>query len=130
MSANGQVVHVNDKPAFLDVVSEVKVHECLKRRWRAAKSKKHHHWFKQSKRRDEGGLPFITLLDSNFIISPSYVELGKERELAKIVDEVGDKGQGVCVLYSMFIEISVVLDWSKLSVFLFDEEERGGLWRL
>ena len=92
MSANGQVVHVNDKPAFPDVVSKVEVHKCLKHRWRATKSEKHHHWFKQSKRCDEGSLPFITLLNSNVIISPSYVKLGKEGELAKIVNEVGDKG--------------------------------------
>ena len=92
MSANGQVVHVNDKPSFLDVVSEVKVHKCLKCQWGATKSEKHHRWFEQSKRRNEGSLPLITLLDSNVIIPPSYVKLGKERELAKIVDEVGDKG--------------------------------------
>ena len=91
MSANGQVVHVNDKPSLSDVVSEVKVHKCLKRWWGATKSKKHHRWFEQSKRCDEGSLPLITLLDSNVIIPPLYVELGKERKLAKIVDEVGDK---------------------------------------
>ena len=92
MSANGQVIHVNDKPAFPDVVSKVEVHKCLKRRWRATKSEKHHHWLEQSKRCDEGSFPFITLLDSNVIISPPYVELGKEGELAKIVDKVRDKG--------------------------------------
>ena len=92
MSANGQVVHVNDKPSFSDVVSEVEVHKCLKRRWGATKSEKHHHWFEQSKRCDEGSLPLITLLDSDVIIPPPYVKLGKERELAKIVDKVGDKG--------------------------------------
>ena len=92
MSTNGQVVHVDDKPTLSDVVSEVEVHKCLKCQRRATKSEKHHCWFEQSKRRDEGSLPFITLLDSNVIISPSYVELGKERELAKVINEVRDKG--------------------------------------
>ena len=92
MSANGQIVHVNDKPSFSDVVSEVKVHKCLKRRWGATKSKKHRRWFKQSKRCDEGSLPLITLLDSNVIIPPPYVKLGEERELVEIVDEVRNKG--------------------------------------
>ena len=92
MGANGQVVHVNDKPSFSDVVSEVEVHKCLKHRWRAAKSEKHHRWFEQSKRRDEGSLPFITLLDLNVIIPPPYVKFGKERKLVEIVDKVGDKG--------------------------------------
>ena len=92
MSANGQVIHVNDKPSFSDIVGEIEVHKCLKCQWGATKSEKHHCWFEQSKRRDEGSLPFITLLDLNVIISPSYVKLGKERELAKVIDEVGDKG--------------------------------------
>ena len=92
MSANGQVVHVNDKPSFSDVISKVKVHECLKRWWRATKSEKHHCWFKQSKGCDESSLPLITLLDLNVIIPPSYIKLGKERKLAKVVNEVGNKG--------------------------------------
>ena len=92
MSADGQVVHVDDKPTLLDVVSKVEVHKSLERRRRATKSKKHHCGFEQSKRCDEGSLPFITFLDSNVIISSSYVELGKERELAKVINEVGDKG--------------------------------------
>ena len=92
MSANGQVIHVDDKPTFPDVVSKVEVHKCLKHWWRATKSEKHHCWFEQSKRCDEGSLPFITLLDLNVIISPLYVELGKERELAKVINEVRDKG--------------------------------------
>ena len=82
----------NDEPAFPDVVGKIKVHKCLKCQQRATKSKEHHCWFEQSKRRDEGSLPLVTLLDSNVIIPPSHVKFGKERELAKIVDEVGDKG--------------------------------------
>ena len=128
MSTNGQVVHVDDEPSFPNVVSKVKVHECLKSRQRATKAEEHHRWFEQSKRCDEGSLPFITLLNLNVIISPPYIELGKERELAKVVDEIGDEGQGVCVLYCMFIEISVVLNWSKLSILLFDKKEERGLW--
>ena len=45
----------------------------------------------------------------------------------EVVDEIGDQRQGVCVLYGMFVEIAVVLDRSKFSVLLFDEEKRGGL---
>ena len=92
MSANGQIIHVNDKPSFLNVVGKVKVHKRLERRWGAAKSKEHHCWFEQSKRRDESSLPLITFFDSNVVISPSYIKLSKEGELVKVVDEVGDKG--------------------------------------
>ena len=92
MSTNGQVVHINDKPSCSDVVSEVEVHKCLECRWGAAKPEKHYCWFEQSKRCDEGSLPLITLFDSNVIISPSYIKLGEERELAEIVNEVRNKG--------------------------------------
>ena len=92
MSTNGQVVHVNDKPSCSDVVSEVEVHKHLECWWGAAKSEKHHRWFEQSKRCDKGSLPLVTLFISNVIISPSYVKLGEERELAEIVDEVRNKG--------------------------------------
>ena len=92
MSANGQVIHVNDEPSFPDVVGKVKVHKCLERRWGATESEKHHRWFKQSKRRDESSLPFITFFNSNVVISPSYIELSKEGELAKVVNEVRDEG--------------------------------------
>ena len=91
VSANGQIIHVNDKPSFLDVISKVKVHKRLERQWGAAKSKKHHCWFKQSKRHDESSFPLVTFFDSNVVISPSYVKLSKERELAKVVDKVRDE---------------------------------------
>ena len=92
MSTNGQIIHVNDKPSFPDIVSKVKVHKRLERWWRAAKSEKHHCWFKQSKRCDESSLPLVTFFDSNIVISSSDVKLSKERELSKVVDEVGDEG--------------------------------------
>ena len=38
--------------------------------------------------------------------------------------------EGVGVMGSVFIEILVVLAEAKFTVFLFDKEERGGLWRV
>ena len=60
----------------------------------------------------------------NVIISPSYVKFGKEGKLAEVVNEIGDKRQGVCVLYCMFVEIAVILDQSKFSV-LFLMKKKG-----
>ena len=128
MSANGEVVHVDDKPSFLDVVSEIEIHKCLECRWGTTESKKHYRWFEQPQRRNESSLPLIAFFDSNVVISPSYVEFGKEGKLVEIVDEIGDKRQGVCILYCMFVEIAIVLDQLKFSILLFDEEKGGGLW--
>ena len=92
VSADGKIVHVDNKPPFSDIVCEVEIHKCLEHRRRSTKSKKHHHWFKQSKRRDESRLPLVTFFDSNVVISPLYVKLSEESELAKVGDEVGDEG--------------------------------------
>ena len=92
VSANGQIIHVNDKPSFLDVISKVKVHKRLERQWGAAKSKKHHCWFEQSKGGDESSFPLVTFFNLNVVVSPLHVELSKEGELSKVIDEVGDEG--------------------------------------
>jgi hypothetical protein len=42
-------------------------------------------------------------------------------------DEFADKGERISVAYGPFIQPSIVLDWSQLSVFLFDEEEGSGI---
>ena len=127
MSTNGKVVHVDDKPSIPDVVGEIEIHKCLECRRGTTESKKHYRWFEQPQRGNESGLPLIALLNSDVVISPSYVEFGKEGKLAKVVDEVGDKRQGVCVLDCMFVKIAIVLDWPKFSILLFDEEKGGGL---
>ena len=127
MSTNGEVIHVDDKPSIPDVVGEIEIHKCLECRWGATESKKHHRWFEQPQRHNESSLPLITFFDSNVVIPPLYVEFGKEGKLAKVVDKVGDKRQGVCVLDCMFVKITIVLDWPKFSILLFDKEKRGGL---
>ena len=43
-------------------------------------------------------------------------------------DEFTDEREGVSVAYCPLVQLSVVLNRSKLSVFLFNEEERGSVW--
>jgi hypothetical protein len=40
-----------------------------------------------------------------------------------LVDEFGFEGKGVCISYGPLVDWSIILYWSKFSVFLFDEEE-------
>ena len=42
-------------------------------------------------------------------------------------DEFANEGERVSVAYGPFVQSSVVLDWSQSSVFLFNEEEGGGI---
>ena len=63
----------------------------------------------------------------NVVISPLYIKLCKVGKLAKIVDEIRDEEQWVCIFDSMLVEILIVLDWVEFTIFLFDEEKGGGL---
>ena len=92
VSTNCQVIHVDNKPSVADIVGKVKIHECLECWGRSTKPEKHYCWFEQPKRHDECSLPFISFLDLNIVVTPSYIKLGEERELSEVVDEVGDKG--------------------------------------
>ena len=127
VSADGKIVHVDNKPPFSDIVCEVEIHKCLEHRRRSTKSKKHHHWFKQSQGSDEGGFPLVALLNSNIVISPLYIELSEMGKLSEVGDEVGDKREGIHIFDGMFIEISVILDWLEFAILLFDKEEGRSL---
>ena len=76
---------------------------------------------------DEGGFPLVAFLDSDIVISPSYIKLGEDLGVFKFVDEVGNQGEGVCISDSMTIEISVVLARSETSILFLNKEERGSL---
>ena len=73
-----EVVHVNDEPSFRDHVPERIGHESLKGGGRIGHAKEHDSGFEESSMSDEGGFPLIALLDSNVVISPSYVKLSED----------------------------------------------------
>ena len=76
---------------------------------------------------DKGGLPLVSFLNSDIIVSPLYVKLGEDLGVFKFVNEVRNQGEGVCISNSVAIEISVVLARLEASILFFDEEERRGL---
>jgi len=91
-------------------------------------SKEHYSWFKQSFWRFEHGFPFISFFDSDVVVSPSYVEFGKEGSSLELLQDRFNQGEGVVVADHLFIQLLVILDGLELSVLLFDEEEWGGIW--
>ena len=79
---------------------------------------------------DEGGLPLVAIPDSDIVISPLHIKLGKDLGILKFVDEVRDQGKGVCILNGVAVEILVILTGSEASILFLDEEEGrclGGL---
>ena len=76
---------------------------------------------------DESGLPLVAFLDTDVVVSPSYIELGKDLGVLEFVDEVRDQREGVCVSDGVFIEVTIVLAGSESAVLFLDKEEGGCL---
>ena len=77
---------------------------------------------------NEGCLPLVAVLDSYIVVPPAYVKLGEDLSVSQFIYEVRDEGKGVGVTDGVFVDIMVVLAGANSTVFLFDEEEGGGLW--
>ena len=117
------VVHVDDKPSFRKIISEDVVHERLKHRRRIALAEEHHHRFIKPIRSSESGLPLISLLNPNIVVSPSDIQFRKVAGMFQCVDEIGDSWKGVSILDGVRIDISIVLAWMEHSILLQNKEE-------
>ena len=122
-----EVVHVNDEPSFCDHIPEGIRHKSLKSGGRVGHAEEHDGGFIESSVGDEGGFPLVTFLNSDIVISPSYIKLGEDLGVFKFVDEVGDQGEGVCISDSMAVEVSVILAGLEAFILFLNEEERGSL---
>jgi hypothetical protein len=76
---------------------------------------------------DESHFPFVPLLDPHVIVTPSDVKFREEGARAYFIDQLRDKWKGVAISDRPLVNSSVVLDRTELSIFLLDEEERGGI---
>ena len=69
------VVNVDGDLSGVDEVLEDVVHYRLECCRRVCQSKEHDCWLKQSSVHSEGRFPFVSLFDSDVVVSPLYVEL-------------------------------------------------------
>ena len=122
-----EVIHVNDEPSLCNHIPEGIRHESLKSGGRIGHAEEHDGRFIESSVGDEGGFPLVAFLNSDIVISPSYIKLGEDLGIFKFVNEVGNQGEGVCISDSMAVEVSVILARSEASILFLDEEERGSL---
>ena len=72
------VIDVDGDLPSIDKVSEDVVHYRLERRGRVCQSKEHDCWFEQSLVHSESHFPFISLFDSDVVVSPLYVQLRED----------------------------------------------------
>jgi hypothetical protein len=94
---------------------------------RVCETKEHYRRLKESFTGFEGGFPLISLFDADVVISPSYIEFGEQVVSSQVVDEVVNQWERVPVWYSPFVQVSVVLYWTELSIFLSNEKETTGI---
>ncbi len=124
------VVHVDEQ--FGRVAhfhfSEHAVHGALEGRGGVGQSKEHYSRFEQPFGCFESGFPFVSLLNSDVIVSPLYVELGEEGSSLELLQDRFYQGEGVVVVDRLLVQLLVVLDRSEFSIFLFNEEEWRGVW--
>jgi hypothetical protein len=130
---NEQVIHVDNEPSFINVVSEEMAHKHLECGRGVAKTKKHDGCLEEAKGGNECCLPMVLRSNQHIVVSPVYVHFGKNAWPVKSVDEVRDEQKRVGVFDGMGVDILVVLAGTYHPILLGDEEEGwhlGGLGRL
>ena len=83
---DAQIIHVDFKPFFQDHVCEDMVHKCLKSWWSIAETEKHDCGFVETKGSDECSFPLILFVNANVVISPPYIEFGREGGILHVIN--------------------------------------------
>ena len=110
-SEDENVVHVHNELSLINEVLKNGVHHRLERSGRIGKTEKHDGRFKAALIGSEGGFPFIFFFDSKIIVSPPKIHFGEVFRTSEFVDEFGDEGKGIVILYGMRIKILIILAW-------------------
>ena len=90
-------------------------------------AEEHNSGFIESPVSNKSGLPLVSVLDSDIVVSPSYVKLSEDLGIFEFVDEVRDQREGVCISDCMAVKVLVILTGSKASILFLDEEEGRSL---
>src|SRR6266436_480001 len=124
------VIQVDTDYTLRDQILEYLVHHGLESGWAVGETKEHDQGFENSSVCAESGLPLITFLDADVVVSPSDIKLGEVARTPESVNEVRDEQKRICILYHLCIQCPVVLDQSETSILLLDEEYRSCHWGL
>lgn len=79
-------------------------------------AKEHDSGFKEAFVSVQCCFPLMAILYSDVVVAPSYIKLGEDMGSFEFVNEVGDEGERVGIVDSVFIDISIVLTGSELVV--------------
>jgi hypothetical protein len=109
---DGDVIHIDGEPSLSHFFAEYCVYHHLEGCWRVGEAEEHDGGFKKSFWGEECGLPFVSILDTDIIVSLSDVEFSKQGTSAKAIDCLWNEWGDISIFLSPFIDWSVVLDWS------------------
>ena len=122
------VIHVNCDITFIDEFAEEVIHHRLKGGGGVCEAKEHDHRFEEATIRLECSLPLVAVAHANVVISPSDIQLRKERRPAAVhsresVHELPDEWKRGGIANGERVESSVILDGSEIAILLLDKEE-------
>ena len=128
LSGNHDVVHVNPDcgpSRFMPSNSVVvqRVHHGLKCGRRISEAEEHYSGFIKPSLCFEHCFVFVSGFDADIVVSPPYIQFCVDHGPFQVSDQRGDERKQVLVAHRPLVNVLVVLHWSKLPVFLFDEEE-------
>ena len=126
MAVNKDVIEIHGYFTSCYKIGENGIYQSLKGYGRVCKPKKHDLGFKQSLISSKGCFPFVPCLDMDVGVSPANIELGEISSLAEVVDDVRHQWEGISIFDSEFVYLPVVLNKAELTIFLLNEEYRGG----
>jgi hypothetical protein len=75
-----------DNDSLCDKVLEDLIHHSLEGGWTIGETKVQHKWLKEAAICVEGCLPLVALSDTDIIVSPVHVELGKVAHTLEVMD--------------------------------------------
>ena len=76
---------------------------------------------------DKGGFPLVIIFDADIVVSPVDVKLSEKFGVPEFVNEVRDKGKGIGITDSVFVQVAIVLAGAKSSILFLNKEKRGCL---
>src|SRR6266498_1962529 len=127
MSTYKKIIHIDLQPALYKFLRKDVIHHCLKYSRGVRKTKEHHERFKGSFMTTKCHFPFVSFLDMDIVITPMNIHLDITIVFTIIVDQFINTREGVSIVYSLGVNIMIVLYWAEFSIFFWNKEEGGGL---
>src|SRR5712664_3941476 len=115
---------MNTDDSFGDQILEDVVHHGLESGRTVGEAEEHNQGLKESSVRAESGLPLVTFLDADIVVSPADIQLGEVACTPETIYKVGNKRKRVDILNRLGVQCSVVLNQPEGPILLLDEEDR------